>query len=66
MFTVTIKTDNDAFDGSRAKREEIARILRNLAVRVEGSSEVFHACKLFDINGNTVGSATLTGKEANR
>lgn len=66
MFIVRIETDNDAFNGSKAKRKEIARILRYLAVKVagDGSSDRFQACKLFDLNGNTVGSAILDGKES--
>lgn len=47
--------DNDAFQPD--PRLEIARILRDLACRVEyGIDEDF---RLRDLNGNTVGQATL-------
>lgn len=52
MFTIKIKTQNEAFsDGNRD--EEIARILERVAERVkEGEMDGF----CVDINGNKVGS----------
>ena len=55
MITITINTDNDAFQGGNSNYEhETARILRALADRVE------YACQgeyfpIRDINGNKVG-----------
>lgn len=51
MFTLSIKTGNDAFEGG-AGRQEVARILRETAERVErGIAEG----PVRDVNGNTVG-----------
>jgi hypothetical protein len=49
MFTLKIKTDNAAFDDTA---QEIARILRDTADRLERGGEFG---TLRDINGNTVG-----------
>lgn len=51
MFTVTIKTDNSAFDDGNAQAE-LSRILRRIADQVQDGAE-HGKCK--DINGNTVG-----------
>lgn len=57
MFTVKMKTDNDAFaDGNAAA--EVARILRRIGERLE-SGERDGAC--MDANGNRVGTWALTG-----
>lgn len=50
-FSLTIDCDNDAFVGN--KHAEIARILREVAAKIEAGKYV---TKLRDINGNTVGS----------
>jgi hypothetical protein len=55
MFTVTIETDNDAFTPD--PRPELARILRRVADHIEAGLD---AGTLADINGNTVGSFSLT------
>ena len=56
MFTLKIKTANAAFqDGDCNLHFETARILRELAERVE-SNHVDIYC-LQDINGNSIGSA---------
>jgi hypothetical protein len=61
MITITIKTENAAFqDGNRAY--EVARILRHLADRI-GVDLPPQSPKLLDINGNTVGEVKLTGKD---
>lgn len=53
--TITIQMDNAAFADEPAT--ELARILRNLAERIEeGSTE----SRLRDINGNHVGQFTIT------
>ena len=51
-YQLEINTDNDAFQDGYLE-EEIARILRELASRIEK----YGACNktLFDINGNNVG-----------
>jgi hypothetical protein len=52
MITIKIKTSNAAFqDGN--KRTEVARILRDLASKLESGLSPH---KLYDINGNHVGS----------
>jgi len=52
MFTLTIQTENDAFQDGNAARE-LARLLRRVAQRLpvmdEGSG------RIQDSNGNTVG-----------
>lgn len=52
MFTMTLKTDNAAFEGE-ALKHEVARILREVANLVEGGAGV-GICR--DINGNRVGN----------
>ena len=64
-ITITINTDNDAF--SRDCRREVARILHELADRVNGirngGSTIYcdpgDTHKVRDINGNTVGEVTI-------
>ncbi len=54
-FSITIKTDNAAFEGDAGP--EVARILREIAGRIEnGDTRV--PCR--DINGNLVGTAVLS------
>lgn len=58
---IEITTDNAAFheDGHNTG-QECARILRNLAARVEHGGDLSgYAATLRDTNGNTVGKATL-------
>jgi hypothetical protein len=55
-FRLQIKCDNEAFDGD--SQTEIARILRLAAMHVNEGQD---SGSLFDINGNRVGSYTLTG-----
>lgn len=54
MYVVRIETDNAAFEGDRGT--EIARILRKLANKVDGTDADSNV-RLMDVNGNTVGSA---------
>lgn len=54
---IVIEMDNDAFAGANCGNE-LARILRQMAKKVDGFNEV--ECRLFevkvmDINGNKVG-----------
>jgi hypothetical protein len=57
MITITIKTDNAAFQDNR--HAEVARILRDLANRLDRG---FTFDRVQDVNGNAVGSVTLTGQ----
>lgn len=61
-FTITINTDNAAFDD--APGQEIGRILRTIADSVEGSmsgtSIRYFTTPVRDINGNTVGKFVFT------
>lgn len=62
MITITIKTDNSAFEEDRAG--EVARILARLAHHIDpayvGKCAPAH---LYDSNGNKVGMVRLTGKD---
>lgn len=62
-ITITIRTENAAFDEFGT---EIARILRVLADHLDGTPEpndVFDRHhKLIDINGNHVGEALIIGR----
>ena len=60
MLTVKIKTDNAAFTGMRG--EECARILRELAKRIENADTETVDLNLYDANGNCVGSAHMPRK----
>lgn len=53
-FKLTIKTDNDAF--SEDAGAEVARILREIAEKVENGST---GSGVLDYNGNRVGQFTL-------
>jgi hypothetical protein len=53
VITITIQTDNDAFQGD-AGAHEVARILRDVADRFAGG-DVPNGMRLRDANGNTVG-----------
>lgn len=55
-LTITIETENDAFQQSCAS--EVARILRNYSERIVQWGVVSDS-KMRDINGNTVGKATF-------
>ena len=58
MITITIRTDNAAFqDGNRAS--EVARIVRDAADRIVNRRALW----LLDSNGNRVGRVVLTGKD---
>lgn len=54
MITITIHTDGAAFDPD--PRPEVARILRDLADRLEAGHDPE---KLRDINGNAAGEVTI-------
>lgn len=71
-FELKIECDNAAFtsDTGGDPRPEIARILREAAKKVERMNpidlvtSVGQSLALMDINGNTVGYATVKGKYA--
>jgi hypothetical protein len=53
---ITIAMDNAAFDGQQGT--EVARILRELAGKLEGNNWLGNLnARLFDVNGNRVGEA---------
>ena len=61
MITITIKTDNAAFqDGMRSA--ETAGILRRMADQIDRNATV----SVRDTNGNTCGSVAFTGADRNR
>jgi hypothetical protein len=60
-FKLGIETGNAAFADGNAPAE-VARILRNLADRIEGRACLPDSVRLFDSNGNTVGFAQLGGR----
>ena len=59
MITITIKPDNEAFQGNRSI--EIARILRELADRLLSFERLPE--NLRGVNGNHVGNVVATGKD---
>lgn len=60
-FTVRIDTVNAAFDGEDAAADEVARILRALAARLEEDGFQLTST-LRDISGNTVGIARWSAR----
>lgn len=65
-FTVSIACNGAAFDGENSGAE-IARILRQIAERIELDSEgVEFSMNLRDVNGNTVGDAVMTVQDYRR
>lgn len=62
MITITIKTDNAAFDDGVSGATEVARILRKMAEQLDESA-AFRFATVRDTNGNTVGRIMLTGKD---
>lgn len=57
MFDLYINTGNAAFGDEAEAGFEVARILRELADRIENGIE--DETSLFDVNGNCVGRATF-------
>ncbi len=58
MFKLTLKTDNAAFEDGADGASETARILREVAARLDGGARGTFPVR--DLNGNTVGEASLT------
>jgi hypothetical protein len=61
MITITIRTENAAFDGF-SYHAEIARALRDLADRIATTHK--SGSKVLDGNGNEAGRIVTTGKDA--
>lgn len=67
MFTLTLDTDNAAFDDGNAAAET-ARILRDCADRIERGDDGDWTLdgivlSLYDVNGNRVGQAEIVDVE---
>jgi len=63
-FTLTISTENAAFEACGldvflCREREVARILRDVADKLETGSDFSMFRTLFDINGNDVGRAAF-------
>jgi len=60
-LTITIRMDNAAFTDNDDPSHEAARILRDLAQRIDGHPYFSpgHSQALHDANGNEVGSAIV-------
>ena len=57
---IQITMDNAAFEGDGGG-SEAARILRDLADRIDGGLTSKTLVRLNDVNGNNVGTAKVTG-----
>ena len=57
--SIKLECSNEAFDG--ANGGEIARILRKLADKIDGTDVADRSIALCDINGNVVGEFKATG-----
>lgn len=68
MFTLTIRTENDAFgEDAETRAYEVARILREIARKLEAGDDDFgHYRTLRDSNGNDVGRARLRSEDEER
>ena len=55
-YEIQIGMDNAAF--SEVPGDELARILRGLADRLDGQDDVGEIVRLMDVNGNRVGYAS--------
>ena len=58
MITITINTDNAAFQAGN-RSSEVARILHDIAEKLDRNAT---PC-VYDVNGNVCGRVTLTGKD---
>jgi|KBSMisStandDraft_5_1062788.scaffolds.fasta_scaffold440908_1 hypothetical protein len=62
QFNLTVECGNAAFGESVGERgQELARILREVAVRVENGIADNVRFSVHDLNGNRVGHAGMTG-----
>jgi len=63
-ITIKLRTENAAFDGD-ARDDEIARLVERVAMRLRRGAIATgkrEAQTLVDLNGDAVGSVTVTGK----
>ena len=58
MITITIRTDNEAFQGGN-REAEIERILTEIANQIHQGRDPH----VYDVNGNKVGTVVLTGRD---
>jgi hypothetical protein len=65
MVTIKINTDNEAFENPIEAGTELARILRKLAASFNEEPLSNGTGRVRDINGNTIGSVTVTGRSTN-
>jgi hypothetical protein len=56
-LTITLNTDNEAFETHA--EYEVARILRELADRIESGDIDDDGASIHDVNGNTIGQLTV-------
>jgi hypothetical protein len=56
-FSLSIACDNAAFDED--VKPELGRILRAIAARISEGGEFNEPVKIYDVNGNVVGSYVL-------
>jgi hypothetical protein len=57
IFTISLKGDGEVFLNQQVKEAEVARILRDLAVKIEDQSQLTGVIR--DINNNAVGEYFL-------
>ena len=55
MLVIKINTDNDAFSSEESARQELARILRKIALDLENNIDAAKSQTIFDYNGNDIG-----------
>lgn len=63
MFKLHFETDNEAFTDEASS--EVARILRDLADKIEGPAGRFYSAPVRDINGNRIGSVDFDATATN-
>lgn len=61
QFRLTLNCDNDAF--AFEKQDYIARLLRDVADRLEEGDSCNTWCDIRDVDGNTVGQFALKPRE---
>lgn len=62
-FRLKITTDSAAFDTDNGGAPaEVARILRDIAQRIEDANTLPEVLRLYDFNGNYVGEAKAGGR----
>ena len=57
VFRLQVRTDSAAFEDDPAP--ELARILRDVAGRIEAGQDIGHYLTIHDVNGNPVGQYAL-------